>query len=84
MNRLISKSFKETVTATPVLLEGYAHNYLENGFTEEETTIYLNDTETAATSTLYDKTGRAVLQTGPDAQTTETIFNERPSDNQHI
>lgn len=65
MNRMISKTFKETIASPAQILETWTYSQT-SGKVITTQTIYLTATETAVTISEYDYAGRLIKVTNPD------------------
>ncbi len=74
MNRLKKTSFKADAKAVPVLLKAYTYEALSGGQSRTIETRYLNETETAVTTTLTDTRGRVVSTEAANGATVQTLY----------
>ncbi|MDP4144966.1 MAG: right-handed parallel beta-helix repeat-containing protein, partial [Bacillota bacterium] len=72
MNRIKNIYFADNAKAAKVLLTSYTYNILSNGQTNKVETRYLNATDKAVTTFIYDYAGRQIEQDNPDG-TKETV-----------
>jgi RHS repeat-associated protein len=66
LNRISKEYFKEDINATPVLLKEYSYHTLSDNTTERTETIYINDTDTAVTTYIYNYAGKLIEQQNAD------------------
>ncbi|RCX12208.1 RHS repeat-associated protein [Anaerobacterium chartisolvens] len=75
MDRLLKVYFSDGPDSPEILLEQYAYTILSNKKTQTVKTVFLNDTGTAITTTVYDYAGRQVSQQNSDGTTITTNYN---------
>jgi RHS repeat-associated protein len=66
LNRLLTKSFKESSGSTAVLLESIAYAVMTDNTTRVTTTVYYSTSSTAVTVSTYDFAGRLIKTINPD------------------
>lgn len=75
MNRVVAQYFKDNVSASQVLLKEYSYAILANGTTQTSTTVHLNGTDNAITTSTSDYAGRVTGVQNPDNTTTSEVYN---------
>ncbi|MCX7920801.1 MAG: S8 family serine peptidase [Clostridia bacterium] len=81
MNRVKKIFFKKDSASQSELLKEYSYSVLTDGKTQKTETEYLNNSETAVTTYVYDYEDRLVQQTNPDGTKTSTAYNKNSTIN---
>ncbi|MGB8451358.1 MAG: RHS repeat-associated core domain-containing protein, partial [Anaerocolumna sp.] len=66
MNRVIKESVQDSEASDKIPLKSYTYSILSDHTTRKKETVYLNDTDTADTTYVYDYADRPVEQVNPD------------------